>query len=521
MKHRIQQQRAGKAASILRRPKSGRLAVFAAVAGLTAAAAWGVQPVANDPPAASSAAPSTQPAPAAAADVNQQLHAAIDATTRPITSTPTPNDESAAVPTATQPLADVTGNAPSTEIAAGDAQPAPYRPGPSDFLLDPAVGDRLLMQLLGPDSPLAQAGVQVGGHIQGGYTFNPQRSADDTIFGRVFDDGYGNSPQIDQIALSASRRVARDRWDLGGKVELIYGYDTFRLHANGLDFYGGCDEDLVSPERAPHDPRNQFDLTQAYLDLNVPVGNGLLVRAGKFVTPIGYETIDPTTTPFYSRSYLFGFAKPFTHTGILLNYPLDESWSVWGGAVRGWDQALKDNNDSWSLLGRVDWRATERLFLSLSGIFGREADGDGCCCCGEDSSRLLVDLIASYAVSDRLGLGLEVLYGRSGGADSTGGAAEWFGFAGYASYLISPAVTANARLEWFRDADGVRLLTGSNLELTSITLGLAVRPFGGHRYLSPLTVQPEIRYDHATAPEFDGGTRHNQLTLGVGVLFAF
>ena len=34
-------------------------------------------------------------------------------------------------------------------------------------------------------------------------------------------------------------------------------------------------------------------------------------------TPLGYETIDPSTNPFYSHSYIFNFGLPLKHTGIL------------------------------------------------------------------------------------------------------------------------------------------------------------------------------------------------------------
>ena len=52
-------------------------------------------------------------------------------------------------------------------------------------------------------------------------------------------------------------------------------------------------------------PEYQFDITQAYIDVNVPMGNGLIIRTGKFVSLMGYETIDPRGNPFYSHSYLF------------------------------------------------------------------------------------------------------------------------------------------------------------------------------------------------------------------------
>ena len=52
-----------------------------------------------------------------------------------------------------------------------------------------------------------------------------------------------------------------------------------------------------------------------YVDVTTPVAN-LKIRAGKFVTLLGYETINPNWSnsygvgSLYSHSFLFGFAKP-------------------------------------------------------------------------------------------------------------------------------------------------------------------------------------------------------------------
>ena len=44
---------------------------------------------------------------------------------------------------------------------------------------------------------------------------------------------------------------------------------------------------------------------------------GIDLKVGQYPTPLGYETIDPSTNPFYSHSYIFQFGLPFKHTGAL------------------------------------------------------------------------------------------------------------------------------------------------------------------------------------------------------------
>ena len=71
-----------------------------------------------------------------------------------------------------------------------------------------------------------------------------------------------------------------------------------------------------------------LDFRQLYLTYVVPVGHGIRVDMGKFASPHGYESID-TWDGFNdnaTRSFLFGYAVPFTHTGLRLRYKASEQW---------------------------------------------------------------------------------------------------------------------------------------------------------------------------------------------------
>src|SRR5262249_40587639 len=154
------------------------------------------------------------------------------------------------------------------------------------------------------------------------YTHNFNKPDDGINVGRVFDFEH-DEPIMDQADLTFERTVdvTKKQWDIGGRVEWIYGADSGLIYSNGFfDWYD-----------TPRKPENQWDLNQAYVDFAIPVGNGLLVRAGKMVTHMGYETINPNTNPFYSHTYLFGYAIPFTHTGVMAYYTINDQWSVMGG----------------------------------------------------------------------------------------------------------------------------------------------------------------------------------------------
>lgn len=379
-----------------------------------------------------------------------------------------------------------------------------------------------LMSLIdrgGDDDGLSRLGLDVRGYAEVGYSYDFRGNGHVPYFGRVFTDQRGNHVQLDQVNLTLERRANQGggRIDVGGRFELIYGSDTYSFHANGMDFYGDGGG-INGPDPTPF---LQFDPTQLYVDVAFPVGRGLLVRAGKFVTLLGAESIDPTESPFYSRSYLFGFAKPFTHAGVMANYRLDEAgkWDVWAGVVRGWDQASDDENDGVSFTGRVRYRPDEKTEVRVAAITGPEQPT--CCGGGDDDWRTVGDVVVAHEVTEKLTVAAEGLYGFDGSADVNGHSADWYGAALYARYQFTPRVAAGLRGEWFHDGDGTRLGTEQDLDVYEATAGLTITPFAGNRLWSNLAIRPEVRYDRAEDPEFDGGRRREQWTVGVDVLLDY
>lgn len=394
--------------------------------------------------------------------------------------------------------------AEDTTVAAETA-PAPRRP--------------LMMGLekAGVANTLDDMGIDIRGHIEAGYTYSTTNPPGDVITGRVFDFEH-DDPNLDQIDVQISRVLKptddkvlgyKDKFNVGFNMEWIYGKDARLIHSNGLfDWYND------------NANRNEeFDLTQAYVEFGVPVGNGLNIIAGKFVTPIGYEVINPTQNAFYSHSFLFGFAIPFTHTGVQVKYNFNENLYVSGGVNRGWEQSLEDNNgdEGWSFLGSVGYTYQPNADMKpisfiLNGIAGPEqTDRQG-------NWRVLLDLIATTSVGDQLTFAINADWAYEDDAAINGNQAQWYGIAGYAGYKITDMITANLRAEWFNDKDGAR---GLGTNVYEVTGGVSIRPFAQDALGSNLVIRPEVRYDYAQEGIFDGGTDHDQLTFGVDAIFTF
>jgi len=360
---------------------------------------------------------------------------------------------------------------------------------------------------VGLAKPLDDWNINVFGYIEGSVSYSTSAPPKNIITARVFDQQH-ESPKMNQADITVERTVdaSKKQWDVGFRMEWIYGSDSRFIHSNGLfDNQGGLVEGW----------ENQFDLNQAYVDVAAPLGNGLRIRAGKFVTLAGYETINPTTTPLYNRGLLFDFAIPFTQTGVYGTYAFTDQLTVDLGIDRGWDQTLEDNNGSIEAFGRVSWASTDKKTnLYLLSIIGPNISGDS------GHYRTLIDAIATYQWSDQILLAVNGDYVYGSGEDKGGDEAQWFGLAGYANYKINDYLTLNVRAEWFDDNDGTRIVA-TPANYYEATAGLLITPFPNDAIGSNWKIRPEMRGDYASRSVFDGGTDDYQFTGALETYFTY
>jgi hypothetical protein len=396
-----------------------------------------------------------------------------------------------------------------------------------------------LMELLdrgGLAKPLDDARIRVYGHIEGSYTYNfvdpPNNPADYKPLpgrgftiptevdnpGRVF-DVENQELTLNQWTINVERPIelSPTNFDFGGRMEWMYGSDARFIHSSGLFDNHVDDEsgDVVGG------PENQFDLTQLYLDFNVPVGNGLRLRAGKFTY---FKQVDPNNSVFYSHSFTFGGALPFTLTGLYGTYRLNDRWTFDLGFSRGWDQTLEDNNDAIDVFGRVAYTISRDTRLAAAFIAGPEQDDDN------GNWRTAIDVTLSHQVNPDLTLLFDAVYGYQaqgtfidvapgGGFVATSEDAQWYGLSGYAIQRINENFTAAARLEVYRDEDGYTTAVAQTLY--EATVGLTITPFPHDPYGQFFKIRPELRYDYSTENFFDGFSKHYQVTAAVDAIFNF
>ncbi len=375
-------------------------------------------------------------------------------------------------------------------------------------------------------APLNKAGINFYGYAEGGYFHDfssPSANARPSFIGAptyVGFNSYKNTAILDKISLNAERTVdpTKKQFDVGFRVEGIYGADAAFIHSDGLaDTQTG---------------RNQFDPLQGYVDVALP-GVPMKLRVGKWIELAGFEQFsaniygafgDPTRA-LYSYSYQFLYAEPGTQTGAYLTYVFNPQWTVDAGFTRGWNASVKDQNSSIDFLGRVTYTPSDKTSIIFVMTEGPEYPaGVGANLPPGDNSDYwtALDLVLTQKITDKLSLGLGFDYVETPHIPGyTGNDKQWGGVAQYVSYAFDPHFTLNTRLEWYKDAaNGFSTGAPVSADYYAATVGVAIKPFPKNKILSNLVVRPEVRYDYADQPVFASGD-HDQLTFSMDALFTF
>jgi hypothetical protein len=380
---------------------------------------------------------------------------------------------------------------------------APVAPAETIVEAEAAEPRTPLMQLFdngGFGEQLDEYGISIGGWVSGSVTWSLlDDPAGNEIPGRAFDFEHAD-PTLNQMGFTVIRGVDHTKpWDVGFTFEHIFGADARFTASNGMDFQTGLN------------PENQFDITQAYGEVVLPVGNGLVIKAGKWITPIGYEYVNPTLNALYSHTYLFGII-PFSHTGVMGTYHFDDTKSLGIAVARGWEQSLKDNNSALEAVFTWAHTPSDRYTYAISGSLGPQLDDNN------GNYRFVIDYWSDLAISDAFSLGFNIDYRYDSGDASDGDGANTFGAAVYGKYVVNQFATLVTRGEWFNDTQRSE---GFDSNIYALTVGVNVTPFPGDSVGQFFRLRPELRYDYATEPLFDGGTEHDVLTFAIEGVFQF
>ncbi|WP_231890209.1 porin [Methylomonas methanica] len=400
--------------------------------------------------------------------------------------------------------------------------------------------------------------LKIGGWLNASVGANLHSNSDGFNGPVTFNDRTGE-PQMNQLNLYLQKAitVSGDAFDIGGRVDVMYGTDAAFTQAYGS--FGFDPGTLADSDRGNWDLNLSghgerfygLALPQAYAEFNLPFGNGIAVKAGHFYTPIGYEVVTAPDNFFITKPYTMQYGEPFTHTGILATYAYNPNWTVMGGAVTGsnsggWDGNWDRDLGNWAWLGGVTWTSDDAgTSLAITSTAGERSES-------ASDSWAMYSIVGKHNFTDKLHYIIQHDHGFADNVWTANGNAtdaanpnqnaEWYGLNQYLIYDVNDKVSAGLRAEWFRDHNGFRVNgpgrcfaaagnVGNNFACSTnygasyvqegsgyyaVTAGLSYKP------AKWLNLRPNLRYDFTdNAKAFDNGTRHNQFLVTADVVITF
>jgi cell division protein FtsB len=360
-----------------------------------------------------------------------------------------------------------------------------------------------------PPTVSAATATILSGYVQTSYFDNLNNPSGGSSAGYLWNTK-SNNFSINKVKLTLASPAfdpSPDKWDAGYRFSLIAGQDAPILNSNS--------------------GTNGFQyLREAYVDINVPIGNGLDVRAGEMISLLNYESGDGgAANDNFSQGYQWYYTGDGPETGLQLSYDITK-WlnvkvriedSLYGGAT--------SSRNEKGYMGSINLKPSSTLWINLLGFGGLgvgNEDADG----GE--------ILAGWNATKKLGFGFEGDYFHLD-ADS-GQSGELWSLGTWASYNFTPEVGLAFRGEYLNDPNGAGLnvdsLNGMGTapglrggtsaiaspdqhgDLASLTLTLNWKPTPN------IKIQPEIRYDTTSyAYGFNGKTE--QIIAGCGISYLY
>jgi hypothetical protein len=355
------------------------------------------------------------------------------------------------------------------------AAPGAATPGPS------------LAGLLGPTT--------LSGFVDVYYGQNFNNPASQTNGLRFFDQG-ANMFGLNLVELVVDKTPEATNSRTGYHVALGFGQAMNAV--NGSDHAGlGFDQYLK----------------EAYFSYLAPVGKGLQIDVGKFVTPAGAEVIETKDNWNYSRGLLFSYAIPYYHFGMRAKYAFNDKYSLNGMFVNGWNNVTDNNTGKTYGIG-FGWNPNKKFGIAQNYMAGPEQNNLN------TNVRQLSDTVITYSPTSKLSFIVNGDYGRGDRITDPVTAIVshpvfWTGVAGYVRYAFSGTSAFSTRYEYYDDHDGFTTGTAQHLNEFTTTLERLV----AHHIISRL----EFRHDFSDQPVFFKGTTPvlAQNTLAAGLVFTF
>ena len=257
-------------------------------------------------------------------------------------------------------------------------------------------------------------------------------------------------------------------------------------------------------------------LKEAYFSYLAPIGKGLQIDIGKFVTPHGAEVIETKDNWNYSRGLLFSYAIPYYHFGMRAKYAFNDKYSLSGFFVNGWNNVVDNNTGKTYGIG-FGWNPNKKFGIVQNYMVGPEENSVN------SNVRQLSDTVITYSPTSKLSFIVNGDYGRGDRfiTDSVTNTFShpvfWTGVAGYVKYAFNSHSAIVTRYEYYDDHDG--FTTGTLVPTHFHEFTATFERLMAHHIISRF----EFRRDMSNQAVFLKGSNPvlDQNTLTAGLVFTF
>lgn len=252
-----------------------------------------------------------------------------------------------------------------------------------------------------------------------------------------------------------------------GMANAILSYEGKKVGAVVDLVFGPRGEEAVFESS----PSNNI-VNQLYVYWNV--SDAVTLTFGNFNTFLGYEVISPVGNFNYSTSYMFSYG-PFSHTGLKLDWAINDDWSFLGAIMNNNDYTDFNPTNDYTVGAQIGYKDVYLNFL-----YGPQFQ---------------IDLTTGFDLTDSFYLGVNSTYYINNDTDGS-----FYGVALYPQYQATESFAIGLRAEYFGEGDyGVGAIGAydedGNANAFEFTLS-------GNIAIGDLMLIPEFRIDTTSEDTF-------------------
>jgi len=338
----------------------------------------------------------------------------------------------------------------------------------------------------------------ISGFVTASYFYDFSEPNDNISNGYLWNQQHNNFT-LNKFKLTLASPAAErsgEKWSAGYRASLILGDDAPIVNTGG-------------------NTQGLEDLREAYVELNVPLGTGLNVKAGQLISLLNFESGDGgAVNPNFSQGNQWFFTGNGPATGVQLGYGFTDAVDLKVRVQNGMFTGFQDNNGFKTFMGSLGVKPTPKLAMSFIGFGGREGTATDAWLKGGS-------FIGSLQVAEKnnINVATEIDYFNADipGADDT---TDWWSAGVWVWGDITPTLGAAFRADYLGDNDGsgtsglLDFPVNPGQDIFSLTFTLNIRPAPN------VKIQPELRFEHTSLDgSFDG--EETRVIAGAGISYLF